>query len=65
VNPNGWDGHFKLSVALGRLALFRGGKEKINLSKEIKAEADTAVALNPRPIWRTMCWADGIRTWRT
>jgi tetratricopeptide (TPR) repeat protein len=28
--------------------LFRGGKEKINLSKEIKAEADTAVALNPQ-----------------
>jgi len=47
INPTGWEGHFRLSVALGRLALFRGGKEKINLSKEIKAEADTAVALNP------------------
>ncbi len=47
INPKGWEAHFRLSVALGRLALFRGGKEKINLSKAIKAQADTAVALNP------------------
>jgi tetratricopeptide (TPR) repeat protein len=47
VNPKGWEGHFRLSVAEGRLALFLGGKEKINMSKAIKAEADTAVALNP------------------
>jgi tetratricopeptide (TPR) repeat protein len=48
ANRNGWEGHFRLSVALGRLALFRGGKEKINMSKEIKAEADTAIVLNPQ-----------------
>ena len=47
VNPDGWEGHFYKAVALGRLALFRGGKEKINLSKEIKVEADKAVELNP------------------
>lgn len=47
VNPNGWEGHTYLSIALGRLALFRGGKEKINLSKRIKAEADEGIALNP------------------
>ncbi len=47
VNPDGWEGHFYKSVALGRLALFRGGKEKINLSKEVKAEADKAIELNP------------------
>ena len=47
VNPNGWEAHFRLSVALGRLALFRGGKEKIRLSQRVKAEADTAVILNP------------------
>ncbi|HEX9934877.1 MAG TPA: tetratricopeptide repeat protein [bacterium] len=47
ANPNGWEGHFRLSVAEGRLALFLGGKEKINMSKAIKAEADTAVILNP------------------
>ncbi len=48
INPNGWEGYFRLSVALGRLALFRGGKEKINLSKRIKVEADKAVELNPQ-----------------
>jgi tetratricopeptide (TPR) repeat protein len=48
VNPKGYEGHLRLSVALGRLALFRGGKEKINLSKAIKAEVDTAVTLNPQ-----------------
>ncbi|MCJ7813366.1 hypothetical protein MUP95_08645 [bacterium] len=48
INPQGWEGHFRLAVALGRLALFKGGKEKINLSKMIKAEADTALALNPQ-----------------
>jgi tetratricopeptide (TPR) repeat protein len=48
VNPKGYEGHFRLAVALGRLALFRGGKEKIKLSKMIKAEGDTALALNPQ-----------------
>jgi tetratricopeptide (TPR) repeat protein len=48
VNPKGWEGHFRLSVASGRLALDLGGKAKINMSKAIKAEADTAVMLNPR-----------------
>jgi tetratricopeptide (TPR) repeat protein len=48
VNPKGDEGHFRLSVAYGRLALFRGGKEKINLAKKVKAEADTAIMLNPK-----------------
>ncbi len=48
INSQGWEGHFRLAVALGRLALFKGGKEKINLSKMVKAEADTALALNPQ-----------------
>jgi len=47
IDRKGYEAHFRLSVALGRLALFRGGKEKINLAKKVKAEADTAVALNP------------------
>lgn len=47
INPEGWEGHFRLSVALGRLALFKGGKEKIRLSRQIKDEADKAVELNP------------------
>ncbi len=48
LNPKGYEGHFRLAVALGRLALFRGGKEKIRLSKMVKAEGDTALALNPK-----------------
>ena len=47
-NPEGYEGHFRLSVALGRLALFKGGKEKVKLSKMIKAEVDTAIILNPQ-----------------
>lgn len=47
LNPKGWEGHFRLAVALGRLALFRGGKEKIYLAKQVKAHGDTAVMLNP------------------
>lgn len=47
VNPDGWEGHFRMSVVLGRLALFRGGKEKIRMSEEVKAEADKAIELNP------------------
>jgi tetratricopeptide (TPR) repeat protein len=47
IDRKGYEGHFRLAVALGRLAIFRGGKQKINLAKKVKAEADTAVALNP------------------
>ena len=47
IDRKGYEGHFRLAVAYGRLALFRGGKEKINLAKKVKAEADTAIALNP------------------
>ncbi len=47
VNRNGSEGHLRLAVASGRLALFLGGKQKINMSKAIKAEVDTAIALDP------------------
>jgi FimV-like protein len=47
INPDGWEGHTYLAIALGRLALFRGGKEKINMSKQVKAEADKGIELNP------------------
>jgi tetratricopeptide (TPR) repeat protein len=47
VNPEGYEGYFRLSVALGRLALYQGGKKKIEMSKEIKAAADKAIELNP------------------
>jgi tetratricopeptide (TPR) repeat protein len=47
MNPDGADGHFVRAYALARVALFEGGRTKIRLSKEVKAEALRAVDLNP------------------
>ncbi|NOX37428.1 MAG: tetratricopeptide repeat protein [Calditrichaeota bacterium] len=47
VNPNGSKGHLYLSIALGRVALDASPKERIRLSKEIKAEVDKALELDP------------------
>ena len=48
LDPNGWEGHSGLAANLGRLALFEGSKTKIEMSREVKAQADRALALNPR-----------------
>lgn len=48
LTSNEAEGHLELAVALGRLALFKGGKEKLRLSKEVKSEADRALALDPK-----------------
>ena len=48
LDPGAWEGHFELASSLGRYALFQGGKTKIALSKEVKTEADRAVAINPK-----------------
>jgi tetratricopeptide (TPR) repeat protein len=48
LEPKEPEGHLELAVALGRLALHLGGKEKIRLSKEIKAEAERALELDPK-----------------
>jgi len=45
--PDSADSHFALALCVGRVALFEGGKTKIRLSKEVKQEADKALALNP------------------
>jgi len=47
VNPNDTNGHFQLSAALGMYALNLGNKEKIAMSKEIKAEIEKAIELDP------------------
>lgn len=47
IDPNGSDGHLYLSIALGRVALDAGAKQRIKMSKEIKKEADLAIKLNP------------------
>jgi Flp pilus assembly protein TadD len=48
LEPNDWEGHMELAANLGRYALFQGGKNRLRLSKEVKAEADRTLELNPR-----------------
>ena len=43
LNPEGSMGHLSLSIALGRVALDAGPKQRIKMSKEIKKEADLAI----------------------
>ena len=45
--PDSAEGHFFLAVALGREALQQGGKRKIQIAKEVKAEAERALQCNP------------------
>jgi tetratricopeptide (TPR) repeat protein len=47
LSPSDANGHTYLAVAVGKLALFEGGKRKVELSKEVKAEAEKALELNP------------------
>ncbi len=47
LRPSDPAGHDMLAIALGRLALFEGGKRKVELGKEVKAEADRALQLDP------------------
>ncbi len=42
------ESHYVLALAIGRLALFEGGKKKIELSKEVEAEAKKTLELNPQ-----------------
>jgi len=48
LHPDSAEGHFFLAVAVGRVALMVGGKKKIALSREVKVEAEKALALNPK-----------------
>ena len=40
------NGHLYLSIALGRVALDAGAKQRIKMSKEIKKEADSSIKFN-------------------
>jgi tetratricopeptide (TPR) repeat protein len=46
--PDSADAHFFLAVAIGQMTRVVGNKQRIELSKELKAEAEKALALNPR-----------------
>jgi tetratricopeptide (TPR) repeat protein len=47
LRPADPTGHDMLAVAVGKLALFEGGKRKVELGKEVKAEAGKALQLDP------------------
>lgn len=47
LNPDDTWGHCYLSEAVGKLALAVGGKRKIELSKEVRDEAEKAIACDP------------------
>jgi tetratricopeptide (TPR) repeat protein len=47
VNSNDTWGHFQIAAALGKKLLMLGKKEQIDGSKQIKAEIDKAIALDP------------------
>jgi len=47
LNPEGSKGHLRLSIAIGRVALDAGAKERVRLSKEVKKEVDLAIKLDP------------------
>jgi tetratricopeptide (TPR) repeat protein len=44
--PDSAAGHLELSIALGNMALAVGGKEKIRLSKDVRAEAERTILLD-------------------
>jgi tetratricopeptide (TPR) repeat protein len=43
LNPDGSKGHAYLAVAVGKLALYEGGKRKVSLASEVKTEAERAI----------------------
>jgi len=47
LNPSDSKGHVQRAVAVGKLALFLGGKQKVEMSNLVKAEAEKAAKLNP------------------
>jgi tetratricopeptide (TPR) repeat protein len=48
LNPSDSKGHTYLAIAVGKLALYEGGKRKVELSKEVQTEAEAALRLSPR-----------------
>ncbi len=47
VNPNSSDANFAMALALGRIGLISGTKERVILAKDVKFYADNAIKLDP------------------
>jgi tetratricopeptide (TPR) repeat protein len=48
LNPGDSKGHAYLAVAVGKLALYEGGKRKIELAGEVQTESEKAIKLNDK-----------------
>jgi tetratricopeptide (TPR) repeat protein len=46
--PDSSEAHFILAIAIGQMTKVVGGKRKIELSKDVKREAETALSIDPR-----------------
>ncbi|WP_160715685.1 hypothetical protein [Chitinophaga solisilvae] len=47
VNPNSPDANLAMAIAMGRMALISGAKEKVAASKDVKKYAELAIKFNP------------------
>ena len=47
LNSDHEEGHLRWAVAAGRLALFKGGDEKIKLSREVQEQAEAVLDIDP------------------
>jgi tetratricopeptide (TPR) repeat protein len=48
LNPADSKGHAYLAVAVGKLALYEGGKRKVELASEVQKESERAIKLNDK-----------------
>ena len=48
ANPNDSDSHLAVALSLGKLTEFYGNKQKLQASREMKTQADKALALNSK-----------------
>lgn len=48
AGPNSSDAHLAVAISVGKLTEFMGNQEKIEASRQMKAEADTALKLDPK-----------------
>jgi Flp pilus assembly protein TadD len=48
LKPDDSKGHAYLAVAVGKLALYEGGKRKVELANQVKKEAERAIKLNDK-----------------
>ncbi len=48
LKPDDSKGHTYLAIAVGKLALYEGGKRKVELASEVKKEAERAIKLNDK-----------------